>query len=138
MAPLEPPDDGRVLRRVHRAYIDAIGLRLHRGAWAPQPNRESAARPSGVSVYWDRLATPQQVRDATERGRPEDNAVVGVGAADVRSIRDSVVSLELVRSANDHKVVGEAHCDIHCDDWEEAKTEIRQRLSRAISWEIKL
>jgi len=121
------PNESSIFMRVFRTFIT-------QGNVLPNAFRDQGG---GMSVDWDKYATPAQTRDRART--PENNAVISLFVGAVRGIDGLAV---------EHEPVQENSCDgrgnsvrsnrAHCEVIGEKTTERRVKLSRLWRWEVPL
>lgn len=91
------PDDDDLYMRVHRSFFRG-------GELIPGAFRDHGR---GMSTDWAAYSTPEATRSRTERSAPEDNAVIALGAGQVRAIPG-----QSVEHTPDRERENYAHADI--------------------------
>jgi hypothetical protein len=118
--PVEPvPDEANLFRLVHRFKLKPSGL--------PRASAFTPADDGGVSTEWDRYASVEETRELARtvfHRSPEEFAVVGVVAGDVRSL-DGLLVQHTPRRSN------RAHTDIIGTFDEEVRVKLA-RMSRMV------
>jgi len=109
------PDPDRVFFRVHDSFIPRGVLNV--GVFQDHEG--------GMSVDWEKYSTPAQLQ--TRAKTPAKNAIVSFRAGEVRQIQTLRVEHEPLRD-------NRAHSEI----FGEKDPEVRVKLSRLMTWEIRL
>jgi hypothetical protein len=104
--------------------LEAVLMRTHRSRMKDGLPRASAFEPHGgsMSVDWDRYSTAEETR--ARASKPQDNAVVSMGVADIRSIKDG---LNVTHSPLPNN---RAHSEVNLPQDNVEQTEVRVKLSR--------
>lgn len=111
------PDDGRVLMRVHKQYLDKVG-RLRPVAFRDQGD--------GMSTDWEKYSTPLETKNRAKI--PSDNGVISLVVGSIRENR----RLTVVHTPHNADPPHERHVDV----FGEKDPETRMHLLGIAQWEI--